>query len=78
MNLLLFEPNEIRSDNTVRLRGRRSKHIVKVLGCREGDTIRAGRINGPVGTGEVLTISGEGENVEVVLRFTAEADPPGS
>lgn len=77
MNLLLFEPNEIKSDNTVRLQGRRCRHIVKILGCKPGDMIRAGEINGPVGTGEILTILGKGKTTEVVLRFSAQADLPG-
>lgn len=78
MNLLLFEPNEIRSDNTVRLQDRRCGHIIKILGCKPGDIIRAGAINGPVGTGEILAISGKGMNTEVVLRFSAQAaDTPG-
>ena len=80
MNLLLFEPDEINSENTVHLRDRRrSEHIVKILGSKPGDTIRAGIINGPLGIGEIISIRGEGENCEVVLRFTAadiEPDNP--
>jgi RsmE family RNA methyltransferase len=77
MNLLLLEPNEIMSNETVRLHGRRCGHIIKVLGCKPGDTIRAGVINGPVGTGEILSIMGRGQSAEVVLRFSAQADLSG-
>jgi len=73
MNLILFEQNEIRSDNTVILQDRRSEHITRILGCNPGDTIRAGIINGAVGTAEILAIQGKGKNIEVLLGFTAEA-----
>ena len=76
MNLLLFESNEIKSDGTVCLQDRRSAHIIKILGCKPRDTIRAGVINGPVGTGEILSIRGKGKNAEVVLRFSATDGQP--
>jgi RsmE family RNA methyltransferase len=76
MNLLLFESNEIKSDNTVCIRDRRSEHIIKILGCKPGNTIRAGVVNGPVGTGEIISIMGMGKNAEVVLRFSAQGAQP--
>ncbi len=76
MNLLLFGPNELISGDTVYLQGRRSQHIIKVLGCRPGDTVRAGVINGPIGTGEIVAIRGQGRDAEVVLRFSALAGVP--
>lgn len=79
MNLLLFEPDEIGEDNTVRLHDRRGLHIARVLSCKPGDVIRAGVLNGPVGNGEILTILDDGRNVVVVLRFSAEgglSEPP--
>ena len=76
MNLLLFESNEIKGDDTVCFQDRRSEHLVKVLGCKPGDTIRAGVINGPVGTGEIIAILGMDKNAEVVLRFSAQGGQP--
>lgn len=76
MNLLLFEANELRSDNTLRLQDRRSQHLVDILGGKPGDTVRAGMINGPVGTGEILAVTGKGQRAEVVLRFTAGSGKP--
>jgi len=76
MNLLLFASNEIKSDGTVCLQGRRSTHILKVLGCKTGDIIRAGMINGPAGIGEILAIRGKGKYAEVVLRFAATDNQP--
>jgi len=72
MNLILFALNEIKNDGTVSLKDRRSEHILSILGCKLGDTIRAGVINGAVGTAEILAIKGKGKKAEVNLSFTAE------
>ena len=71
MNLLLLESHEITADNTVILSDRRSEHIIRILACKPGDTVRVGVINGPVGTGEIVSI----KNIEVALRFTPEGPP---
>ena len=76
MNLLLFESKEMMSDATIVLNDRRSEHIIRVLGCNPGDTVRAGMINGPSGTGEIIAIGRGKGNSEVVLRFTAEGGIP--
>ena len=76
MNLLLFEPDEIGRDSTVYLQDRRSAHIITILGCKAGDIVRAGIINGPMGTGEILAIRGRGKNAAVILRFSAEDNGP--
>jgi len=76
MNLLLFESNEIKGDDTVCFQDRRSEHIIKILGCKTGDIIRAGMINGPVGNGEIVSILGKDKNAEVVLRFSAQDAQP--
>ena len=70
MNLLLIEANELRSDATVFLQDRRSEHIIQILGCRPGDRIRVGVVNGPLGTGEILAVRGKGRNAEVEMHFT--------
>jgi 16S rRNA (uracil1498-N3)-methyltransferase len=76
MNLLLFEAKEVKSDNTVCLRDRRGQHIVKILGLEVGDTIRAGVINGPVGSGRIRSIRETDKNIEVVLHFSARDGLP--
>jgi len=76
MNLLLFESTEMTPDNTIVLNDRRSEHIIRVLGCKVGDSVRAGMINGPVGVGEVLAIDSGQKNSEVVMRFIAEKEAP--
>jgi RsmE family RNA methyltransferase len=74
MNLLLFEPHEVNRDNTVSLCDRRSVHIIKVLGCGPGDTVRAGIINGPLGTAEIVSVEDSGRETEVTLCFSAGDD----
>ena len=76
MNLLLFESKEMMSDGTIVINDRRSEHIISVLGCNPGDTVRAGMINGPSGTGEIIAIGSGKGNSEVVLQFTAEGGIP--
>ena len=76
MNLILFTPDEIKNDGTVSFKDRRFEHIIRVLGCIPGDTVRTGMINGPAGTGEILSIRRGRENAEVVLQFTADGGYP--
>lgn len=76
MNLLLLEPGEIDNDGTVCLQDRRSEHIAKVLGSKPGEMIRAGIINGPLGTAEILGVSGKGKRAKVLLRFTSHGILP--
>jgi RsmE family RNA methyltransferase len=76
MNLLLFESKEMMPDTTIVFNDRRSEHIIRVLGCNPGDIVRAGMINGPVGTGEIISIRRGRVDSEVVLRFTAEERVP--
>lgn len=76
MNLLLIEPHELQADGTVILQDRRSEHIIRILDCEPGNTVRAGVINGPVGSGEILKITKGQKKSEVILRFTpVESNP---
>lgn len=71
MNLILLEPADIGSDGIARLDGARAQHIRKVLAAVEGQSIRIGLLNGPTGTGRVIT-SGESG---VSLHCTLDAQP---
>ena len=72
MNLILFKSHEIAVDDTIVINDRRSEHIIRILGCKPGDTVRAGMINGSVGAGEIVSI----KDKEVVLLFTPEGGAP--
>jgi RsmE family RNA methyltransferase len=72
MNLLLATASEVRSDGTVRVSGRRARHLVEVLRCAPGQRIRMGLLNGARGTGQVVEVSAAG----VTLRWEPGAPPP--
>ncbi len=67
MNLLLLEPSDVIGDNLVRLSGRRLHHLRKVLNSQVGDTLKAGLLNGAMGTARVLRIKDELAELEVEL-----------
>ena len=73
MNLLLLRDEDFAPDGTARLRGRRLVHAREVLRVEAGDTVRAGRLRGLVGTATVLSQS----DAELVLQpALTEAPPP--
>jgi 16S rRNA (uracil1498-N3)-methyltransferase len=72
MNLLLLEPEELSADGTARLIGARLRHLREVLGVGAGSTVRAGLIDGQVGTAEVLSLT----DIEAVLRPVLDHSPP--
>ena len=76
MNLILFEPSEISADLSVHLDDRRSRHIINVLGSQPGARLKAGIINGPVGSAEIISITKDKKRAAVILRFSAEGPVP--
>lgn len=74
MNLLLVEPSEVSERQVILLRDRRARHLLDVLGVTEGRTVRAGIVEGPIGSARVERV-GAGE---VELSFSPERmpDPP--
>jgi RsmE family RNA methyltransferase len=76
MNLILFERSEINADGTVYLADRRSRHIINVLGSRPGDRLKAGIVDGPVGSAEIISMTGDNKTATVTLRFRAEGPVP--
>jgi RsmE family RNA methyltransferase len=76
MNLILFEPHELNADKTVHLDDRRSRHIIDVLGSQPGDRLKAGIVNGPIGSAEILSITKNKKSAVVILLFSAEESVP--
>ena len=70
MNLILLSPDEI-DQQTVVLNDRRAKHISTVLRNNQGDTVRVGIINGPIGLGVIEEI----ERHRVILRLSLTETP---
>jgi RsmE family RNA methyltransferase len=72
MNLLLLRPDELLADGTARLHGRRLLHAREVLRLSEGDVLRAGLLDGPLGTAELVRLAED----ELVLRPSLTEPPP--
>lgn len=73
MNLILLSKKDfILGRNSVRLSGRRHKHIRDILKSSVGDELCVGREGGRIGRGRVLTIN----NKTVEMNITLEENPP--
>ena len=55
MNIVLFEPSEVRPDGHVDVSGPRARHLLHVLKVAPGQTVRIGLIDGPLGVGTVAS-----------------------
>ncbi|MGO1499709.1 MAG: 16S rRNA (uracil(1498)-N(3))-methyltransferase [Marinobacter sp.] len=76
MNLaLLFDEDFVAPDRVV-LQGRRLKHIKSVLGIAIGDQLPVGRVNGPIGLGEVVKLTDSEAELVVMLDKQPPAPLP--
>lgn len=71
MNRILYRPDEP-VDGLLTLRDHRAAHIRTVLRARPGDTLKLGRLNGPLATGILETLT----QTELTLRLTEGDLPP--
>ena len=82
MNLLLLEesdfiaPDRVRitAPDRVRITGRRHKQLYEVIHAEPGKRCKAGLLNGPVGTAELISITPEA--AELVPSLDREPPPP--
>ena len=75
MNLIVLEPGEVDDAGRVRLAGARAEHLRRVLRVEAGQTIRVGLLDGPIGVGEVQSVSAD--RVDLQCAFApAIADRP--
>lgn len=72
MNLLIVEANDFIDENAVRISGRRAEHIIKVLKKTIGDSLRAGELNGNIGTACITSID---KNM-VYATLCLDSQPP--
>ena len=72
MNLILLFPDDFAEHDTVRLTGRRARHVHEVHRARVGDSLTVGRVDGLVGKGTVLSVAPD----EVRLSVVLSEDPP--
>lgn len=72
MNLILVEASEVTSVSTITLDDYRARHMLDVLRVVEGQHVRVGMLDGPVGDGVVLDVVAD----TVTLGCTWSAPPP--
>jgi len=76
MNLLLLEDGDFVTGDTVRLSGRRLKHLLEVHRAETGDSLRIGRLNGLMGTGQLISLNNEQAELSVTLDQPAPEKLP--
>ena len=67
MNLLLLEDGDFIAADRVLLSGRRLKHLQDVHRAEAGDSLRVGRLNGLMGSGQLLRL--DAEHAELSVQF---------
>ena len=67
MNLLLLEDGDFIAADRVLLSGRRLKHLHEVHRAEAGDSLRVGRLNGLMGSGQLLRLDAEQAELYVQL-----------
>ncbi|HEX5108690.1 MAG TPA: RsmE family RNA methyltransferase [Vicinamibacterales bacterium] len=72
MNLLLLEPDQLSADGAIRLAGPQARHLLTVLRAVQGDEVRVGLLNGPLGRGRVVATA----DGAVDLRCTFDSGVP--
>jgi 16S rRNA (uracil1498-N3)-methyltransferase len=76
VNLLLLDPADFQGDDRVVVRGRRAAHVHAVVRPVLGDELVIGIVDGPRGTGVVLSCGPEELVLEVRLHSVPEPVPP--
>lgn len=72
MNLLILSKTDFISPDTVCLYGERFEHLRKILKVGQGDFVRAGLLDGKLGSGEVIKL----DNDKITLRVKLDKEPP--
>ncbi len=76
MNLLLLEDGDFIAEDRVRLSGRRLKHLLEVHRAEAGDSLRIGRLNGLMGSGQLLQLNEQYAELIVLLDQPAPEKLP--
>ena len=72
MNLLLLLDEDFIAPDRARLSGRRLAHAREVLGAKPGDSLKAGRLGGRMGTGRIVKLDTDALELELEL----DQEPP--
>ncbi len=74
MNILLIEKKDMTAPGKVRISGRRLQHIRDILKAKPGDTLKAGELNGLLGTAVIENLSKTA--AELTLKLNTPPPPP--
>jgi RsmE family RNA methyltransferase len=74
MNLLLLTPADFISAETVRISGRRHRHLLDILRTEPGQTVRVGLLNGKLG--EARIVSQNSDDTLLTVALTVAPPPP--
>ena len=74
MNLLLLFPEDFIDKQLVRITARRQQHLLSIQKVQIGDTLTVGKVNGQIGTGQVLSI--ETTHIDLEVNWQKDAPPP--
>ena len=72
MNQIILFENDFTEPGIARLTGRRLDHLNEILGARQGDSLRAGLLNGFQGEAKILSITED----EACLETSLTDEPP--
>ena len=72
MNLVLLADEDMIDGDRAVLRGRRHRHVRRILRAAVGDTLCVGREGGRIGRGRITSL----DTREVVLEIELDEDPP--
>jgi RsmE family RNA methyltransferase len=72
VNLILFDPAELKTDGSVEAVGNQARHLTHVLRVQPAQQVRVGLIDGPMGFGTVTDIA----DGRVVLQCTFDKETP--
>ena len=76
MNLLLLEDDDLIAADRALLSGRRLKHLHEVHRAEVGDRLRVGRLDGLMGTGQLLRLDAEQAELSIELDQSAPGKLP--
>ena len=74
MNLLLLSPADFLATATVRISGRRHRHLVEVLRAEPGRPVRVGLLDGLLGEARVVALTGE--HADLAVQLDTPPPPP--
>lgn len=76
MNLILLCPDDFADDGTVRLKGRRLRHVLEIHRAAVGDQLVVGLLDGAMGRGRVTKLEDQILEMEVELDLPPPAKLP--